>query len=358
MNFLLAGGGTGGHVNPLLALGESLRADRHQVIALGTKEGLEQRLVPERGFELQTVPKLPLPRKLSLAMFSFPFRLMAAALQVRTLIRSRSIDAVVGFGGYASAPAYLGAKLAGVPIVVHEANAKAGFANKLGVKLGGTVGVAFSNSDLDRAELVGMPLRSEIVASVGGYDQMQARVELGLDPALPTLLVTGGSLGARSINLAVLDALDALSRAGIQVLHIVGDAADLPPSQAPGYLRMAYCNRMDAAIAASDLAISRAGASTVSDFSACGLPAVYVPYPVGNGEQKFNAASVVEAGGGILVDDRDFTAEFITSRVIPILSHRKTLNAMAAAATKVGISDGTERLKRMLLAKVDTSSRD
>lgn len=358
MKFLLAGGGTGGHVNPLLALGESLRADSHEVIALGTKEGLEQRLVPERGFELATVPKLPLPRKLSPAIFSFPIRLMMAALSVRKLLRSRKIDAVVGFGGYASAPAYLGAKLAGVPILVHEANAKAGFANRLGAKLGGRVAVAFPNSDLGGAVLTGMPLRSEIVASVAGYDPMQARVELGLDPSLPTLLVTGGSLGAKSINLTVLDGLDALTRAGIQVLHIVGDAAQLPERDQAGYLRMSYCNRMDAAIAASDMAISRAGASTVSEFAACGLPAVYVPYPVGNGEQRFNAATVVEAGGGILVDDRDFDAQFITSRVIPTMSHRKTLNEMSTKAFEVGISDGTERLKRMLLTAVDTSSRD
>lgn len=358
MKFLLAGGGTAGHVNPLLALAESLRADGHDVLALGTNEGLEQRLVPERGFELAVVPKLPMPRKVSAAMLSFPFRLLAAAWKVRGIIKGEGMAAVVGFGGYASAPAYLGAKFAGVPIVIHEANAKAGFANRLGLRLGGSAAVAFSNSDLQPAQLVGMPLRSEILTSANSYDPQQARVELGLDPMLPTLLVTGGSLGARSINLAVLDALEDLLRAGIQVLHIVGDRAELPERNEQGYLRIVYCNRMDAAIAASDLAISRAGASTVSEFSACGLPAVYVPYPVGNGEQRFNAQAALEAGAALVVADADFTADFITSKVIPIISHRKTLNKMAAAALEIGISDGTERLKQMLLAAVDTSSRD
>ena len=358
MKFLLAGGGTAGHVNPLLALAESLRADGHDVLALGTKEGLEQRLVPERGFELAYVPRLPMPRKLSAGVISWPFRLLAAAFKVRKLIRQNSISAVVGFGGYAAAPAYLGAKLARIPIVVHEANAKAGFANKLGLRLGARAGVAFTNSDLQPASLVGMPLRSEILASANSYDPQQARVELGLDPMLPTLLVTGGSLGARSINFAVLDALEDLLRAGVQVLHIVGDKAELPERNDAGYLRMAYCNRMDAAIAASDLAISRAGASTVSEFSACGLPAVYVPYPVGNGEQRFNAQGALDAGAALVVSDAEFDAHFITSKVIPIISHRKTLNQMTAAALEIGISDGTERLKQMLLAAVDTDSRD
>lgn len=358
MLFLLAGGGTAGHVNPLLALAQSLRDDGHEVIALGTKEGLEQRLVSQRNFELVTVPKLPLPRKLSIQLPLFPFRLFGAALSVRKLIKSRGVVAVVGFGGYASAPAYLGARLANVPILAHEANAKAGFANKLARRLGAKVAVAFPNSDLLPAELVGMPLRAEIVASVAGMDKQQARVELGLDPMLPTLLVTGGSLGARSINLAVLEALDALLRAGVQVLHIVGERSELPEQNRAGYLRLAYCDRMDVAIAASDLAISRAGASTVSEFSACGLPAIYVPYPVGNGEQAFNVATAVERRAAISVSDQDFKADFITSRIIPIISHQKTLNKMSAAALEIGIADGTERLKQMLLAQVDTSSRD
>jgi len=115
VRFLLAGGGTGGHVNPLLALAELLRDEGHEVIALGTREGLEQRLVPERGFELECVPRLPLPRKFSPQVFLFPFRLLGASLQVRRLIQKRDIDAVVGFGGYASAPAYLGALIGWAP---------------------------------------------------------------------------------------------------------------------------------------------------------------------------------------------------------------------------------------------------
>lgn len=357
-NFLLAGGGTAGHVNPMLALAQSLRALDHNVLTLGTQEGLEARLVPQRGFQLLTIARLPFPRKPSFYALSFPFRFLKATFQVVAMIRKLKIDCVVGFGGYASAPAYLAAYLARKPLIVHEANALAGIANRIGAKLTKHVAVAFENSDLKGANLTGMPLRPEIVDSVAGYDKGQARVELGLDPVMPTLLVTGGSLGARSINEALLASLDSLIAAGIQVFHIVGDNAKLDPVQQPGYVRVSYCDRMDAAIAAADLAISRAGASTVSEFSACGLPAIYVPYPVGNGEQRFNAVNVVEAGGGRLVLDREFTSEYLVSEVIPILSHTATIKQMSEAAKSKGIPDATERLRALVLEAVNTSSRD
>ena len=357
MRFLLAGGGTGGHVNPLLALAQLLRSEGHQVYALGTKEGLESRLVPERGFELLTVSRLPLPRKFSIGAFAFPFRLLIAVFKTVGYLRKYKIDAVVGFGGYASPPAYIAAFLIRKPFVVHEANAIAGFANKLGAKLGGQVAIAFSNSNLN-GTLTGMPLRQEIVESVAGYDKGQARIELGLDPMLPTLLVTGGSLGAKKINETIIGSRDSLRAAGIQVLHIVGDRANLEELREPGYVRMNYCSRMDAAIAASNLAVSRAGASTVSEFAAAGLPAIYIPYPVGNGEQRFNAVSVIEAGGAELVLDKDFTPDFVAEKAIPILSHVATLKQMSEAARSVGIPDATQLLRDLVMRTVDTRARD
>lgn len=349
----MAGGGTGGHVNPLLALAENLRSAGHEAIALGTKEGLEARLVPQRGFELLTIARLPLPRKVSLAALAFPIRLVIASLRVLQIIKARKVQAVIGFGGYASAPAYLGAWLAKVPIVVHEANARAGFANKLGAKLTKHVAICFPNTDLSPAKLVGMPLRREF-QSAERIDKQQARVELGLDPSLPTLLVTGGSQGARSINLAVEQARTDLRAAGIQVLHIVGPVAGLSEVSEAGYKRIIYCDAMSAAIAASDFAISRAGASTVSEFTALSLPALYVPYPVGNGEQRFNVEQVVSVGGGLLVEDAELSASFIAERVIPIMSHRQTLEQMSRSAGSVAILDATAQLQAMLLNAVNT----
>lgn len=351
--FLLAGGGTAGHVNPLLALAQQLRAEGHEVMALGTKEGLESRLVPERGFELLTIQRLPFPRKPNLQALLFPIRFASATMRVLKLILKHKIEAVVGFGGYASAPAYVAAYLARKPLVIHEANAKAGIANKIGAKLTKFVAIAFENSDLNGA-ITGMPIRPEILESISGYDKGQARVELGLDPSLPTLLVTGGSLGAKRLNDAVVTALPKLRAAGIQVLHILGNNSDLASKQEPGYCSMNYCDRMDVAIAASDFAISRAGSSTVAEFSAVGLPAVYVPYPVGNGEQQFNAVSVTEAGGGLLCLDRDFDAEYIEREVIPLISHSATLRNMSQSAKSKGIPDSTLRLRDLVIESVNT----
>jgi UDP-N-acetylglucosamine--N-acetylmuramyl-(pentapeptide) pyrophosphoryl-undecaprenol N-acetylglucosamine transferase len=351
--FLLTGGGTAGHVNPLLALAQQLRAEGSEVFALGTKEGLESRLVPERGFELLTIARLPFPRKLNLRALAFPLRFLKATFEVIRLISKHRIDAVVGFGGYASAPAYLAAFLARKPLVVHEANARAGIANRIGSRLTKFVAITYQNSDLSGA-ITGMPIRPEIVDSVAGYDKGQARVELGLDPSLPTLLVTGGSLGAKRLNDAVVQSLPKLKAAGIQVLHILGDKSEHAAKQEPGYRSMTYCDRMDVAIAASDFAISRAGSSTVSEFSAVGLPAVYVPYPVGNGEQEFNAVTVCEAGGGLIRLDREFDSAFIETEVIPLISHSATLKKMSAAAKTMGIPDSTMRLRDLVMDAVNT----
>jgi UDP-N-acetylglucosamine--N-acetylmuramyl-(pentapeptide) pyrophosphoryl-undecaprenol N-acetylglucosamine transferase len=149
-NYLLAGGGTGGHVNPLLALAEHIRTSepKSQVWALGTAEGLETRLVPARGFELLTIARLPFPRKPSLYALKFPLAFAKAVKQIQNRIRELDIDVVVGFGGYASAPAYVAARRMRIPYVIHEANALPGMANKLGAKNASAVGVAFEGTAL------------------------------------------------------------------------------------------------------------------------------------------------------------------------------------------------------------------
>jgi UDP-N-acetylglucosamine--N-acetylmuramyl-(pentapeptide) pyrophosphoryl-undecaprenol N-acetylglucosamine transferase len=349
--FLLTGGGTAGHVNPLLATAESLKASGHEVLVLGTEAGLEARLVPQRGFELVKIAKLPFPRKLGLDALRFPFRLAALVGQVSAIIKSREIDCVVGFGGYVSAPGYLAAALTRRKLVIHEANALPGIANRLGALVTKHRAVAFANTPIRGALVTGMPLRAEITAR---YDKDQARVELGLEPDTPTLLVTGGSLGARRINETIAASADTLAAAGIQVYHIVGGDSELPPVSDRLYQRVSYCDRMDVAIAASDFAISRAGASTVSEFAAVGLPALFVPYPVGNGEQRLNAQTVVAAGGAMLVADAEFSPEVVFEKVIPLISAQSRLAEMSEAAKSVAIADGTERLTQLVLRAMDT----
>ncbi|MBG6213535.1 MAG: UDP-N-acetylglucosamine--N-acetylmuramyl-(pentapeptide) pyrophosphoryl-undecaprenol N-acetylglucosamine transferase [Cryobacterium sp.] len=344
--YLLAGGGTAGHVNPLLALADRIRATEADatVLVLGTAEGLEARLVPARGYELIVVPRVPFPRRANLAALRFLPRFTAAARAVSDIIRSRHVDVVVGFGGYVSTPAYLAARRAGVPIVIHEANAKPGLANKLGARLTRHVGVAFAGTPIRHARFVGMPLRPEIEQLDRAAARPEALAFFALLPDRPVLLVTGGSLGARRLNATMVAAAPALIAAGWQVLHITGSAAEVTDPELPHYHLVVYCDRMDLALAAADVAVTRAGAATVSELCALGIPAVYVPYPVGNGEQRFNAAPVLAAGGGLLIDDTDFVPAWVQGELVTLLGDRARLEVMAWGAASVGALDGTARM--------------
>jgi UDP-N-acetylglucosamine--N-acetylmuramyl-(pentapeptide) pyrophosphoryl-undecaprenol N-acetylglucosamine transferase len=352
--YLLAGGGTAGHVNPLLAVADALRERDPDatVLVLGTREGLEARLVPERGYELLFVDKVPFPRRPDRAAVAFPARFSRAIAQVRAHLRDRHVDVVVGFGGYASAPAYVAANRARIPVVVHEANAKPGLANVLGARRAAGVGVAFPGTRLARSHMVGMPLRREIVDLDRAALRAEAAGHFGLEADRPTLLVFGGSLGAQRLNEAFGEGHDAAWRdviaAGWQLIHVTGERSTLADPGAAGYAVRRYVDRMDLAFALADLIVSRAGAATVSEISALGIPAVYVPYAVGNGEQALNAAAAVAAGAALLISDAEFTGDRVRRDVLPLLRDAGRRTAMAAAAATVGTRSGSENLIAMI----------
>lgn len=349
-SYLLAGGGTAGHVNPLLAVADGLRARDAQaeILVLGTKEGLEARLVPERGYELLIVDKVPFPRRPNRQALRFPGRFRKAVAQVRAHIRTHGIDVVIGFGGYASAPAYVAAKRERVPFVVHEANAKPGMANVLGARSAAAVGVAFAGTPLKGSEVVGMPLRREIVELDRAALRAEAAERFGLDAARPVLLVFGGSLGALHLNEAIADSWGDVLAAGWQLLHVTGERSDLVDPEVPGYAMRRYVDRMDFAFALADLVVSRSGAATVSEISALGMPAVYVPYAVGNGEQRLNAASSIDAGAATVIDDAAFTGDAVRTSIIPLLADDERRARMTAAAAHVGTRNGTENVIAMI----------
>jgi UDP-N-acetylglucosamine--N-acetylmuramyl-(pentapeptide) pyrophosphoryl-undecaprenol N-acetylglucosamine transferase len=264
--------------------------------------------------------------------------------QVREHIRRHHVDVVVGFGGYASAPAYIAARRERIPFVVHEANAKPGLANVLGARTAAAVGVAFDGTPLRRGEVVGMPLRREVVELDRAGMRAEAAEHFGLDADRPVLLVFGGSLGALRLNEAIAGSWADVLAAGWQLLHATGERSDLVDPQVPGYTMLRYIDRMDLAFALADLIVSRAGSATVSEVSALGIPAVYVPYAVGNGEQRLNAASAVAAGAAVLLDDATFDADVVRARIIPLLGDRECIDAMAASAQRIGSRTGAEDL--------------
>lgn len=351
---LLAGGGSAGHVSPLLALADCLRRRDPglRVTALGTRLGLEQRLVPARGYELRTVPKVAFPRRPGGALVRLPGALKAAVDAAGEAIDQTAPDVVVGFGGYVSTPAYLAARKRGIPIVVHEQNSRPGLANRLGARMTPYVATTFASTSLAHAIVIGMPLRREIAQLDRGARRSEALAYFGLADHRPTVLVTGGSLGAQRLNAAFASRVDSLRAHGIQVLHVSGlgkEFAHDSTMDGPPYLVAGYVDRMDLAYAAADLVVARSGANTVCELTAVGLPAVYVPLPIGNGEQRFNATDVVAAGGGILVDDLDLTPQWIDETLIPLAGDEARLARMAAASATIGVREADERLADLVM---------
>jgi UDP-N-acetylglucosamine--N-acetylmuramyl-(pentapeptide) pyrophosphoryl-undecaprenol N-acetylglucosamine transferase len=353
LSAVLAGGGTTGHVGPLLALADCLRRrdPATKIVALGTSEGLEARLVPAAGYDLALMPRVPLPRRPSADVFRLPGRLSAAVSVATRAIEGA--DVLVGFGGYVSAPAYLAARRLGVPIVVHEANAWPGVANRLGARLTQYVAVSFPGTPLRHAQLTGLPMRRQITGLDRDSQRETARIAMGLQSRRTTLFVTGGSLGAQQLNETFGMAAADLLGAGIQVLHTAGRGKQVHFPAAvgdspAGYIVKEYLDRMDLAYAAADAVVCRAGAGNVSEVAALGLPAAYVPLPIGNGEQRLNAEPVVRAGGGIMVDNKECTPQWVRLVLLPLLADPGRLAAMGSAAAAFGIRDGDERLANMV----------
>jgi UDP-N-acetylglucosamine--N-acetylmuramyl-(pentapeptide) pyrophosphoryl-undecaprenol N-acetylglucosamine transferase len=363
---LLAGGGTAGHVSPLLALADCLRRrdPATRITVLGTTEGLEARLVPAHGYELLTIPKVPMPRRPGPDLVRLPGRLSSAVRAASDAVRSSGADVVVGFGGYVAAPAYLAARRRGVPIAVHEQNPLPGVANRLGARLTQYVATTFADTQLPHAVHTGMPLRQQISSLAGLSDterakrRAAARADLGLDPDRQTLLVTGGSSGAQRLNETFGAVAPELRAAGVQVVHVSGigkhvhvdgvqdgDADGVAP-----YVVLPYLDRMDDAYLAADLVVCRSGANTVCELATAGLPAAYVPLPIGNGEQRLNAEPVVAAGGGLLVDDASCTPAWVREVLLPLLADPAALSSMAQVATRFVVPHADERLADLVLA--------
>ena len=349
MQVVLAAGGTGGHIEPALNVGDAIRRldPAASILVLGSERGMEGTLVPARGFELVTVPGVPLPRRPNGDLVRLGPRLQSAVSRATRVLREREADVVIGFGGYAAVPAYLAARRTRTPLVIHEANATPGLANRLGALFTPHVYGVFPQK-MRHASAMAVPLR----ASIGGLDRdarrREAREAFGLTLDGPVLLVFGGSQGAARLNSVVAAALPSLLQQGIGVLHAYGTRNE-PPVPQPGYVPVPYIEHMDLAYAAADLALTRAGAMTCGELAAVGLPAIYVPLPIGNGEQRRNALPVVEAEGGLLIADEALDAEWLIATTTTLLHDRNRLRSMGEAAGRHGVRDADEQLARIVL---------
>jgi UDP-N-acetylglucosamine--N-acetylmuramyl-(pentapeptide) pyrophosphoryl-undecaprenol N-acetylglucosamine transferase len=373
ISVVVAGGGTAGHIEPALAVADALRVldPTVTVTALGSSRGLETTLVPARGYALELIPPVPLPRKPTVDLLKLPLRVVRSVRRTREIFAAVEADVLVGFGGYVALPAYLAARgrLFGrggrIPVVIHEANARAGIANKVGARSAQRVLAAVAGSGIAArgtadADVIGIPVRPTITELDRAAVRAEARAHFGLPEKGPVLLVFGGSQGARSLNDAVSGAAAALADAGISVLHAHGPKNSLDVEQrnpdAP-YVARPYIDRMDLAYAAADLAICRSGAMTVAEVSATGLPAVYVPLPHGNGEQELNARPVVDAGGGILVSDATLTEQYVSETVVALLADTERIATMSRAAAGAGHKGAAAAVAQIVLDTAHAARR-
>jgi UDP-N-acetylglucosamine--N-acetylmuramyl-(pentapeptide) pyrophosphoryl-undecaprenol N-acetylglucosamine transferase len=367
MRVLLAGGGSAGHTSPLLATADALGRLQPdvEITCLGTREGLESHVVPAAGYPLELVPRVPLPRRPGVDLLKVPARVRAARAAALEIVDRLRPDVVVGFGGFVSVPAYLAAHKRRLPLVVHEGNTVPGIANKLGARYTEHVATSFPGTDLRHGQYVGLPVRRMISTLDRSALRAEAREHFGLQADGPVLLVTGGSQGARSLNRAVSGAAADLAAAGVQVLHVQGKHGGAEPTLVDGadrpdvpYVVVDFVDRMDLAYAAADAVLCRAGSNTVFEVSGLGLPAIYVPLPIGNGEQALNAEPVVAAGGGLLVADAELSPDWVRAHVPGLLADPERLRTMGAAAAGLIPLDADEKLARIIIDAAQERGRE
>ncbi len=327
MKIVFAGGGTAGHVEPALAVARLWRQNHpdDNLQFIGTASGLENQLVPAAGFKLTHIPKVVIPRKLSPKLLKAPFTLSGSFFAARKLLNGA--DLLIGFGGYVSAPAYLAAKSLHIPFVVHEANSRPGFANRLGARLTPYSAIAQSvqSGALQSALVTGIPLREDVATallkSAGDWTGVRARAKsaLGFSSTDPLVLAIFGSQGSVALNKVITQSLPSLLANGSQLLHAVGKLNALPPMQ-ERYKSTAYIEDMATAYLAADLIISRSGAISCSEINALGKYALFIPLPIGNGEQSFNSNSLISQGRAEVLQQNRFTSAWINSNINRLLN--------------------------------------
>jgi UDP-N-acetylglucosamine--N-acetylmuramyl-(pentapeptide) pyrophosphoryl-undecaprenol N-acetylglucosamine transferase len=366
LRVLIAAGGTGGHVFPGLALARTLvaRDPATTVSFAGTTRGIEGRSVPAAGFEVDMLPILPLSRRLSVETVLSPGAAVAGVGAATRLLKRRRIDVVAGMGGYVTLPVAMAAKLSGIPVVLHEQNAVPGIANKLAARVATTValGVAEAAAAFGgaRTVVVGNPVRPELAHLDRDALRTEALTAFGLDPARRTLFVFGGSQGARRINNALIDATASWPRPDtIQVLHACGkrdeDAVRAGwAAVEPRGLRVQvvpFVDRMDLAYAATDLAVTRAGALTVAELTVAGVPAIMVPLPHATaGHQAANAAVLAAAGGVVHIPDAELTGPRLAEEAAVLLDDPGTLASMGKVMRDLARPEAAEDLADTVLA--------
>ncbi|MEX2503472.1 MAG: undecaprenyldiphospho-muramoylpentapeptide beta-N-acetylglucosaminyltransferase [Egicoccus sp.] len=367
---LVAGGGTAGHVFPAVAVATELtrQADVEPVF-VGVPDRLEARLVPQAGFRMHEISAVSVPRRLSPALFKVPFAVKRAVAECEQILRDEQAAAVVTFGGYVSFPLDRAAKNLGLPLVIHEQNALPGLTNRIASRWAHRVAVTFPGSadrfpHPERCAVTGDPVREDLLALDRDADRPGARSRFDLDPEVPTLLVFGGSQGARTLNQAIVDAHPRWEVEALQVLHAAGRgqhdeavaAWEPVKAQRPGIAVTVvdFIDDMAQAYAAADVVVCRAGATSIAELTVLGLPAVLVPYPHATGDhQTLNAEALEQTGAATMVADDDLDGATLVATAEPLLTDAQRYARMATASRAFGRPDAAANVARLVLELLD-----
>lgn len=360
---IIGGGGTGGHVFPAISIGKALKRMDPDVVLLfvGARDRLEMEMVPAAGFEIVGLPVAGFQRRITLKNVSFFFKLMTSMTKSARIIRKFKPDLAVGVGGYASGPILKAAARKGVPIVIQEQNSYAGVTNRLLAKSAEKICVAYEGMEKyfpsDRIILTGNPVREELTGVARNREDDLSK--FGLDPGRKTILVIGGSLGARTINESIMKGLPDLDRKDIQIIWQTGqsgfDAASaaLTESGLKNIKILPFIREMDHAFGAADIIVSRAGAGTISELCLVGKPVILVPSPnVAEDHQTSNAKALVAGKAAVMVPD-NLAREHLVRRILELIDNPESMQELAGNIKKLAIPDSAERIAEEVLKIIE-----
>lgn len=361
MRVIICGGGTAGHIYPGLALAEELKSRKVDILYVGSSNGIETKLVPSAGFSFKSINIKGFKRKISIGNLKTIYMAVASLFSSRKIIVDFKPDVVVGFGGYASGPIAILAGIMKIPLLIHEQNAVPGLTNKLLGRLAGIVAVSYPGSEVyfqktRNIQLTGNPVRSIISKA----DRLKSMEEFGLDNKRKTILIFGGSRGARKINESVIEAYPLFRGCDdMQIIHITGDLDfefvkekifnQRQEEDKLIYKRYPYIENIGKAYSCSDLVVCRAGASTIAEITNCGLPAILIPYPYStDNHQEKNARILEQNNAGIIVLDKDLNGQLLFEEITRLFSSSFKLLEMKKNSKSLSNSKAAEMIARLV----------
>jgi UDP-N-acetylglucosamine--N-acetylmuramyl-(pentapeptide) pyrophosphoryl-undecaprenol N-acetylglucosamine transferase len=352
LKLVVAGGGTGGHLFPALAIADEF-ARRHpdaDITFVGTQRGIESRIVPNRGYRLELIDVVPFYRRQIIKNLAFPWKLLRSLNQCLTLLKRHNPQLVIGTGGYVSGPVLFAAYLRRIPRAIQEQNAFPGWTTRMVAPRVQQVHLAFNEAFKHLRTRAKVSVHGNPVQSASDDPSRQEVIRgWGLNPDLPTVLVTGGSQGARSVNQALKPIVPKL----LSMANLIWqtgrhpEVADItPPESVPGKIRIQeFFDPMNQAYAAVDLAVSRSGALTIAELTLRGIPAILIPYPhAAAGHQQWNAQALVDAGGARMILDTDLRGDILLTTITEILSDPDKLTTMSRGMKSLAKPDALKHI--------------